>query len=127
MSVIVFILITGLGVWYYLDYSAKDKDEKNKKATETVQQCGNLEAERGMTSGVAPFSPVLKAKITGNYDRTKAVCQWTINSVAIPDTYPVRGNCVFGGRSFATAGKYIIVYKVAGLSGCPKTVTVGVK
>ena len=127
IGVAVVIILVGAIVWLVFDYSTKNKEESSKKKTAVAQQCGDLVAEKGLATSAAPFTPKLKAKITGDYDKTKAVCQWTINNVPIPNTYTVLGECVFGGRSFSTVGEYRIVYKVDGLSGCPKSATITVK
>lgn len=127
ISVVVVTTLLGSGVWFYVDYSDQKEEEKSQKTVETADQCGDLIADNGAMSGPAPFKPSLKAKITGDYDRGGAVCQWTINNVPIPNTYPVKGSCVMGGRTFSTVGSYKIVYKVDGLSGCPKSATIVVK
>jgi len=127
ISVVIAITLLGVGAWFYIDYSTQKKEEKSQKTVETADQCGDLVADNGVMSGTAPFKPSLKAKLTGDYDKGGAICQWTINNVPIPNTYTVKGNCVLGGRTFSTAGSYKIVYKVDGLSGCPKSATIVVK
>ena len=126
-TIIVIFALLGIAAWFYLDYTAKTKIEKNNQANQQLDQCGGLVSENGSESQIAPFAPTLRAKISGSYDKTKSICEWSINNVQIPNTYPIRGECVFGGRSLASAGEYKITYNVTGLSGCPKTLTIVVK
>ena len=127
ISVVLFLAVIGVGFWYFMDYTTKSENGGSEKTTKEADQCGKLIVEGGITSSLAPFSPTLRAKITGDYDRTTAICEWTINKVPIPNTYPVLGDCVFGGRAFATPGQYKLIYTVEGLSGCPKSATIVVK
>ena len=130
----IFLLsFVGLAVWYFFGQSDKDKPGTNKSeaekkaATATSQECGELMPDGGTLTSVAPFTPTLRAKITGLYDRTRAVCGWTVDGETLPNTFSYKGYCIFKGKTFATPGKHIIKYNVDYLSGCPKTATIMVK
>ena len=128
-----FLLFAGLAVWYFLGQTEKGKSGTNKSETEkkatTVasQECGELLSDSGSLTSLAPFTPTLRAKITGLYDRTRAVCGWKVDGEALPNTFSYKGYCIFKGSTFTTPGKHTIEYKVDYLSGCPKTTTVTVK
>ncbi|MEI7690866.1 MAG: hypothetical protein WCI63_04570 [bacterium] len=127
------LLFAGLAVWYFLGQTDKGKPGTNKSEAEkkaaivASQECGELIPDGGTLTSPAPFTPTLRAKITGLYDRTRAVCGWEVDGETLPNTFSYKGYCIFKGRTFTTPGKHTIEYKVDYLSGCPKTTTITVK
>ena len=125
MAIFIGLIVIFFGVYLFYLFSGKEgKGVVDQKIKNIEQPCSVLSPDGGETTGLTPFSPTLRSKISGDYNTNEAVCQWTINDVPIPDTYPVAGECVFGGRTFASQGDYKITLKIVGLSDCRRTVTI---
>lgn len=124
LIVIIFVAIVFF-YWFFNNKTTTVDDKKN--ITKTKQECGELIADGGVISSNPPFEPVFRAQITGLYDRTRAVCKWTVDGVTLPATFSYKGYCIFKGTVFNSVGSHKITYSVDYLSGCPKSATVTVK
>jgi len=124
VAVVLLVLIVVLGgVYYYL--ATKPEESQTKKEPAKTVACGDLTANTA-SSGIAPFYPVLKATINGEYRASDKICEWTVNNVADHQSYPVNGQCIFGGKAFKEKGTFAIGYKLTGQS-CSKSMTITVQ
>ena len=123
--IILIVIILGVASYFAFDLGRKIKNEGNKTVPKAVD-CGKISAENNLVEGKAPFAPNLTAKIGGNYDPSKPICEWYIDNALAFKSYPVKGSCMFSRRAFAIHGQYEISYKVVGLTGCPQTIKVTV-
>jgi hypothetical protein len=120
---VVLIAATG-GAYYYLTYQTNKPEPPTVTQTKT-NICGDL-LPQTETSGKAPFAPVLKATINGAYKASERICEWSINGTTTHQSYPVKGQCIFGGKPLNEVGTYAIGYRIAGQS-CSKSVTINVQ
>ena len=121
-AVLIIVVVTTIGFFSYWYFGDKNKNVVKKPSIET-QGCGELVTEDGKIKGTIPYSPVVKAKIIGNYQKDAEVCQWTINGNDFGTSKPYGDYCIRYGLTFYNVGEYKISYKVAGLENCPKTIT----
>ena len=125
VAIISVVIILGVASYFAFDLGRKINNESNKSTPKAVD-CGKISAENNLVEGQAPFAPNLTAKIAGNYDPSKPICEWYIDSALAFKSYPVKGSCIFSRRAFAIHGQYEISYKVVGLTGCPQSIKVTV-
>jgi hypothetical protein len=123
--IILIVIILGISAYFVFGLGRKVNDEGSKNIPKPLD-CSKITAENNIVEGKAPFAPTLTAKIGGNYDPSKPVCEWYIDNALAFKSYPVKGSCVFSRRAFAIHGQYEISYKVFGLSGCPQKIKVTV-
>ena len=118
------LMVVLIGAYLYVSRTTETTD-KAPKTDAAESMCGDLTAD-GATQGTAPFAPVLKASINGTYTTSNKICEWSVNNVTDHSSYPVKGQCVFGGKTLAQKGAYTVSYKIAGQS-CSKSMSVTVK
>jgi len=116
------LLIVG-AVWWWISKEAERKTQAEKAKTEAESGCGEITTEDGKYEGVGPYSPVVIAKISGNYPKGQEICEWTVNGEDFGKSEPYGDYCIRYGLTFYHIEDYIISYKVNGLKNCPKSKT----
>jgi len=123
---LIFILLA-VGAFLIWQTYYKDINKNNSFNQKTTQSdCGSLITEDGKTSGLAPYSPVVKAKIVGTFPKDKAICHWTVNGEDYGTSQPYGDYCIRYGLTFYNVGDYKISYKVDGLENCTNETTLKV-
>jgi len=118
---LIILVLFGM-IWWY-----SGQNVKNQKSKESVNTgCGSLVTEDGKTSGLAPYSPVVKAKIVDSLPKDEAICQWTINGEDYGKSKPEGDYCIRYGLDFYRVGEYKVSYRVVGLENCSKEITLKV-
>ena len=122
--IIVIALVT---TYYYLQINGNSAENDVKKTEEQKSAvCGDITADGNVTKGKAPFSPVLRGKLSGSYNPNGQICQWSIDGALSHNTYPVKGECLFGGRKLMTKGTHVVSYKISE-SNCTKSINIVVE
>ena len=117
----ILVLVSAVLLWYL------DQDTNNQKSKQVATEgCGPLVTEDSKIEGLSPYSPVVKAKISGEFPKDQEVCQWTINGKDYGTSRPYGNYCIRYGLTFHNIGDYKISYKVNGLENCPKETTLKV-
>ena len=119
IAAIVVFAILGITVYYFGFYKT------DKEVSDSASQCDNLETKDGRTEGLAPYQPVVKSKISGNYNRTGKICLWTLDGEDLGTSVPIGGYCTREGLAFYNIQNYKIGLKVSGLN-CAKDITLKV-
>ena len=129
LAFVLVILLVVVGVFFIWRWWDKRGDKlvqsPGLESTE-MTGCGEIIVEGNKKNGLSPFSPVLKAKITGNFNKDKEVCNWTVNGKNHVNSQPYNEYCILYGLTLYNVGDYRIGYKVNGLINCPKEVTLKV-
>lgn len=123
LLVILILLVIAAAVTAYFWYN---NEQKTEKVTTAATACGALITEDGKTSGVGPYQPDVKAKITGNYQKDAEVCQWTLNGSDFLKSKPYGEYCAYYGLKLNTVGEYKVSYKVIGQEDCAGSVALRV-
>ncbi|MEI7690816.1 MAG: hypothetical protein WCI63_04305 [bacterium] len=116
------LLIAG-ALWWWTSKEAEKKTQAEKAKAEAELGCGEITTEDGKYEGVGPYSPVVKAKIAGDYPKEQEICEWTVNGEYFGTSEPYGDYCIRYGLTFFHLGEYKVSYKVAGLNNCPKEKT----
>jgi len=125
--VVVLVLLVAFGFWFFGQiYNKKNSDKETSTQKNSDEGCGPLIVEDGKVTGLAPFSPVVKAKIVGSFAKDKEVCHWTVNGQDYGTSKPYGDYCIRYGLTFRNVGDYKISYKVDGLKNCPQEITLKV-
>ncbi|MDD5693551.1 MAG: hypothetical protein WC437_02935 [Patescibacteria group bacterium] len=119
LIIVVFAAVIFFGYWYL-------RDKKETKTAKSNQSCGELVTEDGKKEGLAPYSPVVKAKISGNFDPSKEICQWSVNGKDYGKSKPYGDYCIRYGLTFYNIGDYKITNKIEGQENCPTETTLKV-
>jgi len=115
--IVLALIVLGLVVYLVYNYMNNQKEI----------QCGILEAENNITEGKVPFVVNAKAKVSGEYDKNMAICEWTIDGKKTSNTVPVNGECVLSNWIIKEAGDKTIKYNISGLNGCPRELTLHIE
>ena len=117
--ILALIVLVALVIWWFVD---KDSEKKAAEVN-AAEGCGEITTEDGDTEGIGPYSPVVKAKISGDFPKDEEICEWTVNGEDFGKSVPYGEYCIRYGLTFYHLGEYKVSYKVAGLKNCPKEKT----
>ena len=124
--ILAFLLIIGGEFWWWTSKEAEKKTQAEKAKAEAESGCGEITTEDGKYEGAGPYSPVVMAKISGNYPKGQEICEWTVNGEDFGKSEPYGEYCIRYGLTFYHKEDYTISYKVNGLKNCPKSKTLKV-
>ncbi len=120
--VIIVVIVLALFYFYFKDELKLSRDNSGENQT----TCGKLVTTEGQTEGLAPFKPMVKAKIDGNYDSQSRVCLWEVNGQNFGTSQPEDGYCVRAGLVFYNVGDYKVKLTVDGSKKCSEEMTLKV-
>jgi hypothetical protein len=127
-SVVVIFLVLIIGFYLFTKNVWVTNNTTKTAVTTTVSTnkitCGKLVADNGVVSGTAPFSPVLRGHIGGAYTKNAQICNWSIDNASDYSSFPVNGECVFGGNNLMTKGVHAIEYSIKDACSASINVTV---
>ena len=103
-AILIIVVVTTVGFFSYWYFGDKSNKKVETKTSNEIQGCGELVTEDGKTKGTIPYSPIVKAKITGNYQKDVEVCQWTINGNDFGTSKPYGDYCIRYGLTFYMLG-----------------------
>ena len=126
LVIILFLVIFSAAVgfvWWYFK-AKKTKVAADKPITEEIVEngCGKLVTEDGKTEGMAPWQPIVKARITGIIPKNKEICHWVVNGEDLGNYKPYGDYCILYDLDFIQLGYYKVSLDVAGLENCPKDI-----
>lgn len=132
-AIVLLAVLGGLGYYTYTQLNTKPAPSTNNNTNTTQTNtkksdvtCGKLKADNDQTTGKSPFSPVLRAKISGNYNPASQVCKWLLNGKAYGSSFPINGECIFGGNPLTTPGNYTIQFNAVDNNTCGDEMVVSV-
>ncbi len=113
------LVLAGIGYFSYLFFKASSgtgSSSGNNAVVKAAKDCDSIVADNGSVSGKAPFSPVLRSKLSKNATAKTPICSWSVGDQFSHLSVPVDGKCVFGGTPFNTPGTYTISLEGQGLN-----------
>ena len=130
LAVIILVLALGVSAYYFMtpNSGSENKTGGSQEKTEVAKlKCEPLVADKGITEGKAPFAPVLRGLLAGEYDPEQKICEWYIDGAISYSSFPMNGECVFGGNGLMTKGEHEIAYKLSVDQSCSSSIKVTVK
>ncbi|MEI7690867.1 MAG: hypothetical protein WCI63_04575 [bacterium] len=123
LLIMIMILTVAGFVWWYFKAKAT-KVNVEKTATEEIAEngCGKIVTEDGKTEGMAPWQPIVKARITGIISKDKEICHWVVNGEDLGNYKPYGDYCTLYDLDFIQLGYYKVSLDVEGLENCPKDI-----
>ena len=118
--VVLILAICGFVWWYFRDKKIKEDAQKAEIKAIASEGCGEIVTEDGKTEGMAPWAPVVKAKITGDFPKDTEICHWIVNGEDLGKYKPYGDYCVLYDLDLIQLGYYKVVFTVDGLKNCPK-------
>lgn len=117
---ILLVVICLLVILYsYMNGSLKmtNNNSDTKEAT-----CDNLSTQDGKVEGLAPFNPVVKAKISGEYNGNDRICLWKLDGKDLGTSKPENGYCIRQGLTFYNTGDYKVGLTISNSKKCSKDI-----
>jgi hypothetical protein len=128
--VIILVVAVGVGVFYFF-YTNQTTSTKTEEKTKTEVKkssitCGELKADKGVVEGAAPFAPVLRSALSGNFDSKQKICEWSVDNAVAYASFPKNGECIYGGNGLMTKGEHEISLKLTTDRSCGSKIKVTV-